>query len=111
MLLIRVFLAALLLLTPLKVVSAKVPAKPLASTPIKIKASVVEIIPATLTPVKDVSTLIREYSALYGIDSTIPLRIAYAESGYRCNAQNAHSSAGGVYQFLNGTFLSTQKQM
>lgn len=39
------------------------------------------------------------------------LRIVQAESGFKCDAQNKHSSAGGLFQFINSTFLNTQKRL
>ncbi len=60
---------------------------------------------------EDVKQLIIEVATQYGVDTNLALKIAYAESGYNCKAQNRTSSAGGLYQFINSTFLSTQKRM
>lgn len=42
----------------------------------------------------------------YGYSTTTALAIAKAESGLNPDAKNKESSASGVYQYINGTFLS-----
>jgi len=39
-----------------------------------------------------------------GVDVTLALYIAKAESNYIADAKNPHSSASGTFQFINGTF-------
>ena len=60
---------------------------------------------------EDVKQLIIEVATQYGVEPSLALKIAYAESGYNCKAQNKTSSAGGLFQFINSTWLSTQKRM
>lgn len=44
-------------------------------------------------------------------DDPLAERIIQAESGWNCKAQNPYSSAGGLFQFTDGTWLSTQKRL
>jgi len=39
----------------------------------------------------------------YGVDPNVAVGIAYIESGLNPNAKNPNSSAGGIYQFIDGT--------
>ena len=43
-------------------------------------------------------------AAEYGVNVNDALRIANCESTFRYNAANSHSSAKGVYQFIDGTW-------
>ncbi len=51
---------------------------------------------------------VREYiiyvASAEGVDVSMALAIAKAESGFNPNAENPKSTASGVYQFLDGTF-------
>lgn len=55
----------------------------------------------------EVRQLIIDYSAAFGIDYVVPLKIAYCESGLRWNAKNSTSTASGVFQFIRSTWLGT----
>ncbi|MDF1498830.1 MAG: transglycosylase SLT domain-containing protein [Patescibacteria group bacterium] len=48
---------------------------------------------------------IREQSVLNGLNPELVLSIAECESGFNPNAKNKISSAGGVFQFIDSTFL------
>jgi hypothetical protein len=56
-----------------------------------------------------VKTLIIGYSKQYGIDPTVPLCIAYHESGYNASSKNKTSSASGVFQYLPSTWQGTDE--
>ena len=53
---------------------------------------------------EDVKRLIRQLAIRYDVDQDLALRIACAESNLKPTAKNSHSSAEGVYQFLDGTW-------
>ena len=55
--------------------------------------------------------IIHKWADYYGVDKDLAVRIAHAESGLNCKVQNKKSSAGGLFQFINSTFLSTQKRL
>lgn len=57
----------------------------------------------------EVQALIRAYARAHGIDPQLPLAIAACESGFRWNAANGRSSARGVFQYLSGTWRSTEE--
>lgn len=57
----------------------------------------------------EVIQLIKDYSAQYGIDPAVPLRIAKCESGYNQFSKNRSSSASGVFQYLSGTWKGTDE--
>lgn len=116
-----IFLCTILLLIPLTVV-----AKPLLAKQVRyykpapvLKASIVDAeivnLPnAVVNPIvkqPSIPDLIRQYSAQYGIDPTIPLKVAKCESGYQYAIKNKTSSASGTFQFINSTWVSTRKQM
>ena len=54
---------------------------------------------------------IDKWSGYYKVDKDLAVRIAEAESGLDCKVQNKDSSAGGLFQFTNATFLETQKRL
>src|SRR5262245_19809670 len=54
---------------------------------------------------------INKWAAYYKVDKYLAIRIAHAESGLNCKVQNENSSAGGLFQFVNSTFVSTQKRL
>ena len=56
----------------------------------------------------EVQALIRVHARAHGIDPQLPLAIAACESGFRWNAANGRSSARGVFQYLSGTWRSTE---
>ena len=58
---------------------------------------------------EEVIQLIKDYSALYGINSDLPLRIAKCESGYNHLAKNKTSSASGTFQYLSSTWAGTDE--
>ena len=55
--------------------------------------------------------IIHLWADYYGVDRELAVRIARAESGLNCKVQNRDSSAGGLFQFINSTFLATQKRL
>lgn len=59
----------------------------------------------------EVKQLIIDWSNRFGIDPTVPQKIAYCESGFNVLSQNKVSSAGGVFQFLDGTWIATVNQI
>jgi hypothetical protein len=58
---------------------------------------------------EEVINLINAYSKLYGISLETPLCIAKLESGYNQFSANKHSTAKGVFQYLNGTWKATDE--
>ena len=54
---------------------------------------------------------IEKWAHYYRVDKKLAVRIAHAESGLNCKVQNKNSSAGGLFQFTNSTFLNTQKKL
>jgi hypothetical protein len=58
---------------------------------------------------EEVQALIRAHARAHGIDPQLPLAIAECESGFRWNAANGRSSARGVFQYLSGTWRSTDE--
>ncbi len=58
---------------------------------------------------EEVENLIRKYSDLYGISSDTPRCIAFHESGYNQTSANKHSSAKGVFQYLDKTWKATDE--
>ena len=55
--------------------------------------------------------VICKWASHYGVDEDLAVRIAVAESGLDCQAQSNKSSAGGLFQFVDSTFLDTQRQL
>jgi hypothetical protein len=58
---------------------------------------------------EEVQQLIRDYSLQYGISAEVPLCIARLESGFNQFSRNRNSSASGVFQYLSGTWASTDE--
>jgi soluble lytic murein transglycosylase-like protein len=58
---------------------------------------------------EEVIQLIKDYSARYGINPDLPLRIAKCESGYNHLAKNKTSSASGTFQYLSSTWAGTDE--
>lgn len=56
---------------------------------------------------EEVQDLINYYSNAYGIDASLPMRIAYCESGYNQFSKNKYSTASGVMQYLASTWANT----
>jgi hypothetical protein len=54
---------------------------------------------------------IDKWSSYYNVDTDLAFRIAAAESGLDCKVQNKDSSAGGLFQFTNATFVETQRRL
>lgn len=59
----------------------------------------------------EVASYIAKKATQEGVDADTMLRIAKCESGYNYLAKNSNSTASGVYQFLNSTWLNTRVQM
>ena len=57
----------------------------------------------------EIQNLIIKYSHEYGIRSEVPLCIAKKESGFNPLSANKHSTARGVFQYLSGTWASTDE--
>ena len=55
--------------------------------------------------------IICKWASRYGVDEDLAIRIAVAESGLDCKAKSSESSAGGLFQFVDSTFLDTQRQL
>ena len=55
---------------------------------------------------EEVIGMIRFYSALYKVDFSLAYDIARLESNLNPNAKNPHSSAKGIYQFIDSTWKS-----
>lgn len=53
---------------------------------------------------KTVEQKIEYYANEYNIDADLALNIAWCESNYIEDAQNSHSSAGGIFQFIDSTW-------
>ena len=51
------------------------------------------------------------FAEKYGADVRLALCIVRHESGFNPAARNPGSSAGGVWQFIDGTFVSTARRM
>jgi hypothetical protein len=51
----------------------------------------------------DLASTIRAAAAQYGVDPGVMLKIAQVESGMNPAARNPKSSAGGLFQFIDGT--------
>lgn len=58
---------------------------------------------------EEVKDLIIKYSAEYGIQPDLPLRVAQCESGYRWDAKNRNSTASGVFQYIASTWRNTEE--
>ncbi len=56
---------------------------------------------------QDIVDLIREGASRFGVSPTTMLAIAKRESGLNPNAKNPASSAGGLMQFIDGTWAKT----
>lgn len=54
-------------------------------------------------PMNSVEHIIRAAAAKYGVDGDTMVAIATIESGLDPNAKNPHSSAGGLFQFIDST--------
>lgn len=55
-------------------------------------------------PPQDIEEKIEYYADLYGADVNLMKNIAWCESNFIEDAQNPHSTAGGVMQYLDSTF-------
>jgi len=72
----------------------------------------VRLRPVVLSPAPpSAAKIIHKWADYYGVDKDLAVRIAFAESGLNCKVQNKNSSAGGLFQFINSTFLNTQKRL
>jgi hypothetical protein len=78
--------------------------------PVNLKGATVRLERIVVVP-PSTTEIIHKWADHYGVDRDLALRIARAESGLNCTVQNKNSSAGGLFQFINSTFLSTQKRL
>jgi len=62
----------------------------------------------TLKPKSSVEQIIEQ---VWGKDSEIGLKIAFCESSYRPNISHTNSSATGLFQIINSTWLENRKKM
>jgi soluble lytic murein transglycosylase-like protein len=58
---------------------------------------------------EEIQDLIRVYAEAFGIDPALPLAIARCESQFQWDAANRSSSARGVFQYVAGTWATTQE--
>lgn len=59
----------------------------------------------------EVEEYIEKYSKKYEVDVDLAKNIAWCESNYYQYAKNASSSAEGVFQFIDGTWMYTMELM
>ena len=76
---------------------------------VEIAADVATSTVATTTPEVDlysltVEELIIELATKHGVSVSLALNIACSESGFKYWVKNPNSSAGGVFQFIDGTW-------
>jgi hypothetical protein len=57
---------------------------------------------------EEVTELIKNYSAQYGISADLPLSVANCESGYNQFSKNKSSTASGVFQYIHSTWIHTE---
>lgn len=62
--------------------------------------------PKELKTIEEVKEYIIKMSEKYDVSAKLLLAIAKAESGFVINARNFSSTASGLYQYLDGTFLN-----
>jgi len=62
-------------------------------------------------PTSGVEEYIEKYSEKYGVNVVLAKKIAWCESNYYSNAKNTGSSAEGVFQFIDGTWMHTMELM
>jgi hypothetical protein len=79
--------------------------------PLNLRGDAVQSPRVVLTPAPSATKIIHKWADYYGVDKDLAVRIAFAESGLNCSVQNKSSSAGGLFQFINSTFLNTQKRL
>lgn len=65
-----------------------------------------EVLPNTLPIAAEASTaqMIVQYASFYGIDGRLALHIAQCESTLVAGAHNPHSSAKGIFQFIDSSW-------
>jgi soluble lytic murein transglycosylase-like protein len=79
--------------------------------PLNLTGAAVQSRPVVLAPAPSATKIIHSWADFYGVDKDLAIRIALAESGLNCKVKNKNSSAGGLFQFINSTFLNTQKRL
>lgn len=68
---------------------------------------------AKTTPAPTISStkaLVKSIAKAHGVSPSLALNIACAESQFRSKISNANSSAGGVFQFLDGSWSTYAKR-
>lgn len=63
-----------------------------------------------LTEKEIIAIKIRQAARIAGVDPVVAVNVANCESGLKPNVKNAHSSASGLWQFINSTWKSTAKR-
>ena len=79
--------------------------------PLNLTGAAVQPRPVVPSPAPSAAKIIHRWADYYGVDKDLAVRIALAESGLNCKVRNKNSSAGGLFQFINSTFLNTQKKL
>ena len=79
--------------------------------PLNLGGDAVQAPRVVLSRAPSAARIIHKWADYYGVDKDLAVRIAFAESGLNCKVQNKNSSAGGLFQFINSTFLNTQKRL
>ncbi len=85
-------------------VTPVVPVETPADTTPQVRVAAVEVVVAEQPTPEEVKEEIIRQAAEYGVNVNDALRIAKCESTFKYNAANSHSSAKGVYQFIDGTW-------
>lgn len=56
-------------------------------------------------PKASIRQMIVQYASYYGVDGNLALRIVQCESQFNPTAQNLHSTASGLFQWLDSSFV------
>lgn len=78
---------------------------------LKVQAQNTEQLLHKLTEDLSIADKIRLSARKYKVNESLALNIACAESQFNAKARNPLSTAGGVYQFLDGTWASQGKRL
>lgn len=94
---------------PTKIIAIKKRGRPKISAPSNADTEIKQDAGGRSYSKEEVIKLINDYSQLYGISPQTPLCIAQKESGFNYRSANKHSTAKGVFQYLNGTWKATDE--